>query len=115
MKQSSSKRFGLALVSLVLSFALVETAASYLFPYFQTWTVAPDLRDRAICGATVAFDEHTGWWDRPNLHCVTPQEGGTIVLRTNNAGLRADHDYGDKAPGVIRIGVFGDSSRPRKK
>ena len=37
MKQSSSKRFGLALVSLVLSLALAEAAASYLFRYFQPW------------------------------------------------------------------------------
>lgn len=43
MKRSSSKRFGIALVSLVLSLALAEAAAGYLFPYFQPWTVAPDL------------------------------------------------------------------------
>ncbi|MCH7591224.1 MAG: hypothetical protein IH989_00380 [Planctomycetes bacterium] len=42
MKRSSSKRFGIALVSLVLSLALAEAAAGYLFPYFQPWTVAPD-------------------------------------------------------------------------
>lgn len=109
MKRSSSKRFGIALVSLVLSLALAEAAAGYLFPYFQPWTVAPDLRDRAICGVIMAFDEHTGWWQKPNLNCVMPHEGDAIVLRTNSAGLRADRDYGDKAPGVMRIGVFGDS------
>ena len=109
MKRSSSKRFGLALVSLVLSLALAEAAASYLFPYFQPWTVAPDLRDRTICGVIVAFDERTGWWQKPNLNCVMPHEGDAIVLRTNSAGLRADYDYGNKALGVMRIGVFGDS------
>jgi hypothetical protein len=109
MKRRSWRRFGLVLASLVLSLSLAEAAVGHLFPYFRPWTVRPDLVDRSTCEALDDFDEHTGWWGKPNLNCVAPHEGGGTVVRTNSAGLRADRDYQDKTPGVMRVGVFGDS------
>ncbi|MBI2828861.1 MAG: hypothetical protein HYX77_06285 [Acidobacteria bacterium] len=108
MKPSSWKKLGAGLLLLTLLASVAELAASYLYPYLQPLTVRPDPQNRTVCDDVYRFDEHTGWWPKPNLDCL-PQERDSPAIRTNSLGLRADHDYGDKAPGVMRIGVFGDS------
>jgi hypothetical protein len=108
MKRSSWARIGLVCGSVLVALAVTEVAAGYLYPYFQPWTIPAGLRDRTFCEVMVAFDAHTGWWPKPNQNCVMPAER-SVLLRTNSAGFRADHEFGEKAPGVLRIGAFGDS------
>ena len=108
-RRGAWSRFVLVPISALVSLALAEAAASLFFPFFQPWTVAPEFSDRALCGPAASFDAYTGWWATPNLDCVLTHEGGTIHLQTNSVGMRGDREYGKKPPGVVRVGVFGDS------
>jgi hypothetical protein len=102
-------KVGLVLVSLTVSLAVAELSARVLRPMLEPWTVESHENVPGACGDVARFDECTGWWLKPNLRCTLPHEDGSIAMRTNSAGLRADREYGKKTPGVLRVGVFGDS------
>src|SRR5262245_56325789 len=108
MKPSNRARAALALGSLLVALGAAEVFARVFFPFFQTRTLPAALDDHRFCDRPWQFDPDTGWWPRSNLDCVMPAER-SVLLRTNSAGIRATRDFGLKAPGVFRVGVFGDS------
>ena len=98
------KNAGIALAALALGLALAEAGLRFLFPQ-------PLTERYGSAGAgepLVRIDRELGWTLREGVSGVTSDEPWQKDLRTNALGFR-DVAHGEKAAGVTRVFVLGDS------
>jgi hypothetical protein len=98
------KNAGVALAAVVLGLALAETGLRLWFPQ----PLVERYGSPAAGGPLVATDPELGWTLRPNVSGVASDEPWQADLATNALGFR-DADHGEKAAGVTRVAVLGDS------
>ena len=98
------KNVGVALVALVLGLALAEACLRLFFPQ----PLAERYGSPAAGGPLVRTDPELGWTLRPNVTGVSSNEPWQADLATNALGFR-DADHGEKAAGLTRVAVLGDS------
>jgi GDSL-like Lipase/Acylhydrolase family len=104
----ASKEFrrnaALTLAALALSLAGAEAGLRLLFPQ----PLAERYGAPRAGGPLVRIDPELGWTLRPNVSGLKSDEPWQKDLRTNASGFR-DVDHGEKAVGVTRVAVLGDS------
>ncbi|MFI5120228.1 MAG: SGNH/GDSL hydrolase family protein [Thermoanaerobaculia bacterium] len=98
------KNAGVALAALVLGLALAEAGLRLFFPQ----PLAERYGSPAAGGPLVAIDPELGWTLRENVSGVSSDEPWQADLATNALGFR-DVNHGEKATGVTRVVVLGDS------
>ena len=107
-RRISSREFGktagVALAALALGLALAEAGLRLFFPQ----PLAERYGSPAAGGPLVSTDPDLGWTIRPNISGVMSDEPWQADLATNALGFR-DADHGEKAAGVTRVAVLGDS------
>lgn len=101
MLRSLLGRLGLAAAALLVSLLVIE-AGVRLFVPAPLWRYRDGTYDWQV-------DPELGWVNRPNLDVTSRGLRGTIRFRTNPDGLIPAEVRREKAPGVMRIMVFGDS------
>ena len=99
-----AKNAGVALTALALGLALAEAGLRLFFPQ----PLAERYGSPAAGGPLVAIDAELGWTLRPNVSDVVSDEPWQADLATNALGFR-DANHGEKAAGVMRVAVLGDS------
>ncbi|HEX2800015.1 MAG TPA: hypothetical protein VHQ44_10145, partial [Thermoanaerobaculia bacterium] len=87
-----------------MGLALAEAGLRLFFPQPLTERYGSP----AAGGPLVATDPELGWTLRPNVSGVASDEPWQADLATNALGFR-DADHGEKAAGVTRVAVLGDS------
>jgi hypothetical protein len=98
------KNAGIALAALALGLALAEAGLRLFFPQ----PLAERYGSPAAGGPLVAIDKELGWTLRENVTGVSSDEPWQADLATNSFGFR-DVNHGEKATGVTRVAVLGDS------
>jgi hypothetical protein len=98
------KNAGVALAALALGLALAEAGLRLFFPQ----PLVERYGSPAAGGPLVATDPELGWTLRKNVSGVASDEPWQADLATNALGFR-DADHGEKAAGVTRVAVLGDS------
>jgi hypothetical protein len=98
------KNAGVALAALALGLALAEASLRLFFPQ----PLAERYGSPAAGGPLVRTDPELGWTLRENVSGVASDEPWQVDLATNALGFR-DADHGEKAAGVTRVAVLGDS------
>jgi len=88
----------------VLGLFLAEAGLRLFFPQ----PLAERYGSPAAGGPLVAIDPELGWTLRENVPRVASDEPWQADLATNAFGFR-DVDHGEKAAGVLRVAVLGDS------
>ncbi len=98
------KNAGVALAALVLGLALAEAGLRLFSPQ----PLAERYGSPAAGGPLVAIDPELGWRLRENVSHVASDEPWQADLATNALGFR-DFNHPQKALGVTRVAVLGDS------
>jgi hypothetical protein len=98
------KNAGVALAALALGLALAEAGLRLFLPQ----PLAERYGSPAAGGPLVAIDPELGWTLRENVSGVSSDEPWQADLATNAIGFR-DVNHGEKAAGVTRVAVLGDS------
>ena len=103
-REKPAKNAGIALAALALGLALAEAGLRLFFPQ----PLAERYGSPAAGGPLVAIDPELGWTLRENVSGLASDEPWQADLATNALGFR-DVDHGEKAAGVTRVAVLGDS------
>ncbi|HSB62555.1 MAG TPA: SGNH/GDSL hydrolase family protein [Thermoanaerobaculia bacterium] len=98
------KNAGIALAALALGLGLAEAGLRLFFPQ----PLAERYGAPAAGGPLVAIDPELGWRLRENVSRVASDEPWQADLATNSLGFR-DFNHPEKAAGVTRVAVLGDS------
>ena len=98
------KNTGVALAALALGLALAEAGLRLFFPQ----PLAERYGSPTAGGPLVAIDKELGWTLRENVSGVASNEPWQADLATNAFGFR-DVNHPEKAAGVTRVAVLGDS------
>jgi hypothetical protein len=100
------KKLGLALVTCILFFLLLEGLCSTAIVASELWS---PLRHRTLYGRAIQYDGQLGWVSVPNFYSKDYYAPG-VYLRTNSLGFRSDQEFTQKIPdGKFRIICSGDS------
>ena len=102
--REAGRNAGLALVALVAGLAGAEGGLRLFAPQ----PLAERYGATREGGPLVRIDPELGWTLRPNVAGLTSDEPWQADVRTNALGFR-DVDHADKAAGVTRVAVLGDS------
>jgi hypothetical protein len=102
--RESGKNAGVALAALALGLALAEAGLRLFSPQ----PLAERYGSPAAGGPLVAIDPELGWTLRENVSHVASDEPWQADLATNALGFR-DFNHPEKALGVTRVAVLGDS------
>jgi hypothetical protein len=98
------KNTGVALAALVLGLGLAEAGLRLFSPQ----PLAERYGSPAAGGPLVAIDPELGWTLRENVSRIASDEPWQADLATNALGFR-DFSHAEKALGVTRVAVLGDS------
>ena len=102
--RESGRNAVVALAALALGLGLAEAGLRLFFPQ----PLAERYGSPAAGGPLVRTDPELGWTLRPNVSDVASDEPWQADLATNALGFR-DVNHGEKAEGVTRVAVLGDS------